>query len=554
MRPREIGDEMSTTRFRRAVIGLLGGAVAILTAGSSAGAAAAAGEGVGIRAGTAVQVDAGQVDAPVPTITWRPCPWYPSARCATASAPLDYDNPTGPTILLDLVKMPATDQAHRLGTIFVNPGGPGGSASHFAPTAAYYLGSSVSARYDVIGIDPRGVGDHAQMVCHTTVPQPLSPGYFPVSLREAEINWRSAQWERAACTDDPGRIVAHMSTADTARDMDLIRQAVGDRRLNYYGVSYGTYLGTTYASMFPTKVGHVIVDAVLDPVAWATGTGRPPLMPFSTRLKSARGAYEALTSGLAECDKAGKARCAFAGHARAKFEKLVDLARAGTLKSGPNEPLPYATLIGGTLGGLYGHDYTLLMDNFQELWDYNMRVPGASADRATAAAGGLAAAAATISTAPYITPLARQTISDAFSGVACSDSRNPRSLDAWWNAGRMQDKEYPWFGSLWTWASSTCGGWPGTTMADAFLGPFGGKTAKPVLVIGNRYDPATPIQGAERVARLFTNSRLLRTLEWGHGALENACVRKAFADYYVRDTVPAPGSVCRANAPLYPGS
>lgn len=540
-----------STRQRRRVTAAFVGLAATLTMTPVAGAAVA--DRAGSAAPAASTGASDQVNAPVPALHWTRCYAGLPYLCATPKAPLDYDDPTGPTVVLDLVKVPATDPKHRLGTIFVNPGGPGGSASGFAPDAATYLGKAVTARYDVIGIDPRGVGVHTPMVCRTDQPAPTPFTHpFPVTVKESGTAWRTAQWFRAACSNDPGRIVAHMSTADTARDMDLIRQAVGDRRLNYYGISYGTFLGTSYAAMFPSRVGRLVVDSVLDPVQWSTGTDRPPFLPFSTRIKSARGADESLTSAFVECDRVGRGQCPFAGNAPAKWAKLAAKAKSTGLDIGMDTPMTYADLIGGVVGNLYGHNYHSLAAALQAIYDANVGGRVAKADL-RAAGADLVKAHDSIAVAPYTSPLAdgQRKVGDAFSGVACSDTRNPRTQDAWWNAGRMQDKDYPGFGSLWTWASATCGGWPGTTMDDSFLGPYDVKTANPVLVINNRYDPATPIQGAQRVNRLLAGSRLLTTREHGHGALDNTCVGKQFTAYFLSGKLPAVGMVCPADAGLF---
>lgn len=524
----------------------------LLVAGPASGSAAPTAAGAK-PVSTAAARHADHVTAPVPVINWQPCRAATKYDCAVVKAPLDYDNPNGPTVQLDLTRFKARNQQAKLGTIFINPGGPGGSSTSFVPFMATLFNKSVTARYDIVGIDPRGVGQHSSMSCTTQQPMPAGiDTAFPVTRGEEQRAWAQTQWFRKACSDNPAPIVTHMSTADTARDMDLIRQAVGDSKLNYYGVSYGSYLGTSYASMFPNRVGHVVVDAVLDPVAWSTGTGRPPYEPFTARIKSGRGAYEAMMTGLAECDKAGKARCAFAGGAAAKWAKLTSRAKAGHLQF-MGEHLAYADLIAGTLGPLYGNDYTDLMRALDQLYAENFE--GRSDPAAARAAAELFARSAADAQNPFTVPApGLRRVSDAFAGVACADTRNPRDLASWSQAARKQDKSYPGFALRWIWLGAPCAGWPGAAMDDAYLGPFGGKTANPVLVIGNLYDPATPYQGAQRVARLFDTGRLLTVRQWGHGALYNTCAQDAMARYFLDDKLPAAGATCRANAPLYPGS
>ncbi|MFT4083901.1 MAG: alpha/beta hydrolase [Nocardioides sp.] len=524
-----------------AATGLMTTALAVVPADAATGA-----EPVAVRTAT-------EVSAPVPTLNWTKCPEYGRRmRCATASVPLDYDHPSGPAIKLSLSKLPAKNQAAKLGSLFVNPGGPGGTATDFTPFAAQLLGRTVRQKYDVIGIDPRGVGAHSQVVCRGTRPIPTGLA-FPITVKQSRQAWAAAQWERRACQKDGNAIVAHMSTADTARDMDLIRQAVGDQVLNYYGISYGTYLGATYAAMFPDRVGRLVVDGVLDPVKWATGSASTRNRPFSTRVNSARGAYEALVSALDECDRVGTKRCAFAGGATAKWRTLARRAKHGRLRYG-GDRLSYQDLVGGTLSMMYdGRSYRFLARFLNQLWRASQQ-PGKHRTARGLTAARIRKMAQQVIAAPYAPTAARRTVpfSDGFAGVACADTVNPKKRAAWWHAGRSQDRRSPWFGSLWTWVSSACANWPARYSADAYRGPFKATTANPVLIVGNAHDPATPVSGARRLATLLDGSRFLLMNGWGHGALGNSCVTAAYNRYYATGTLPAEGKVCAADRPLFP--
>ena len=174
---------------------------------------------------------AGPAGAAPQKISWSPCFQKLGAfKCATVQVPLDYDNPNGTTISIALTRLPATDQAHRIGSLFLNPEGPGGSGV-----------------FEVVFGGP--------------------------SLFTPEVRARAVLYLDTNCAQRAGRIVEHMSTANVARDLDVLRQAVGDSQLTYDGVSSGTLLGQTYANMFPGKVRAMIIDGVLDPIAWTTGSG-----------------------------------------------------------------------------------------------------------------------------------------------------------------------------------------------------------------------------------------------------------------------------------------
>ncbi len=527
---------MTSTSGRRAaiVLGAIGGLV-LGVLGAVPGAATAA-----------PPTTAKQVNAPVPTLDWAHCSPGSDAMCATAAAPLDYDDPTGPTVLLDLVKIPANNPGQKLGTLFVNPGGPGGSATQFAPFAGELLGKTVRNRYDVIGIDPRGVGEHSMIVCRATQPVPRVRVSFPITQAQSKKVWRAATWERTACQQKPNRIVAHMSTADTARDMDLIRQAVGEDHLDYYGISYGTYLGATYAALFPDRVGRFVVDGVLDPVAWATTAGGAA-KPFSTRINSAQGAYEALTSALTECDRMGASQCRLAGDATAKWHWMIRKAKQGKLRvSGAR--ITYQDLVDATLYMMYDNNsYRDLALVLQRVWKKAHHSKPHKAGDPTAER--MRKMADRFREAPYA---ARQVkIYDAFAGVACADTPNPTTRAAWWKAGRAQDRQSPWFGSSWTWASAPCAKWPSAYGQDSFRGPFDANTANPILVVGNSHDPATPVSGARRFTTLFEGSRFLLMDGWGHGALGNSCVTDAFNSYYATGALPREGTVCPKDKPLF---
>jgi len=480
--------------------------------------------------------------ATVPVIDWNSCD---GARCARVQVPLDYDDPTGAQTTLNLLKVPAGDPSNRIGTLFVNPGGPGAPAADFARYFAELVRPVVSERFDIVGIDPRGTST-PYSVCRSDDPAPGYPDVaFPMTAKQVAGWIRYDSWERAACRTGANPITGHLSTADTARDLDLIRQAVGDEKLSYYGISYGSYLGQTYAAMFPDNVRAMIIDGVLDPVAWATGrNGSGTTLPFSTRLKSGYGAAEALTSALTKCDQVGRNRCALSGSARQTWDDLVRRLRKGPVKL-DGFSMRYSDLVGGTLGFLYSADYYPQL--MAELKRLHRQVFGKAVARhgrptLTAPTDGRGVPGRYGFGASH----------DPFHAIACADTVNPGDPKVWQTVANNFEKAQPWFGRLWTWVSSTCASWPKSTGADAFRGPFDVTTA-PLLVIGNSHDPATPISGARAAQRIFAGSRLLELRGWGHGALGSGpCVANAMRDYLVGLTLPAEGATCLPAHELFP--
>jgi pimeloyl-ACP methyl ester carboxylesterase len=258
-----------------------------------------------------------------------------------------------------------------------------------------------------------------------------------------------------------------MSTADVARDMDRMREAMGDDTINFLGFSYGSELGQTYANMFPDRVRSMVIDGVIDPREWAgTPTSR---IPTGTRIDSADGARRTLREFFRLCDAAGR-YCAFSGESGKRFAALV--RKVG------NGKVPFvrkSDLIAITLGALYAPLHLAGAGG----------VPSRPREGGVAGCGGEAPGHHTHQ-AGTCCPQQQQypNYVEGFPGVLCSDGYNPK------NKG--------YFGRIWNWAASVCAVWPRTDVQDRYTGPWNAQTANPVLVVGNRFDPATPHSGAER--------------------------------------------------------
>jgi pimeloyl-ACP methyl ester carboxylesterase len=474
-------------------------------------------------------------------LSWGKCYGGPF-QCTTVHVPLDYAQPNGPTISLAVVRLPATDPAHRIGSLFLNPGGPGGSGVDYTVFAGPDLYTpEVRARFDLVGFDPRGIARSTALRCFGNDKQWMfTPFAFPLTQDELQQWIATDRYLVNACDRRGGRIADHMATADVARDMDRLRAAVGDSRLTYAGVSYGSYLGVTYANMFPDKVRALVVDGVLDPIAWSTGRGNEAAtLPFSTRLRSDVGAQATLGEFFRLCD-AGGPRCAFSGGAAARYAALAAKLRAHpvqiTFPDGTTGVLDYSNLIGFTLGAMYDSsswpDFAAMLADVEH--QAGAQAIGARAQRFR----GAPAYIAKRGFPHYFNAI------EGFPAVACADSDNPGSYDAWWNAGIAADAAHGYFGRLWTWASGICASWDRTDAAR-YMGPFDHHTANPVLVVGNTFDPATPYHGAVTVAGLLPDSALLTVHGWGHTSLFlSACADEAITRYLVDRQTPLPGTTC----------
>ena len=250
-----------------------------------------------LSAATAASADqiAGTNGAPVPALEWSACPEDVAPapyQCSVAEVPLSYRDPNGQSLELVLGKLPAANPARKLGTLFWNPGGPGGSAGSRSP-----FSTALHERFDLVGFDPRGIAGSTPLQCFASNAQAirLFGSAWPITLAQEQDYVQRTVRGTEVCARNGGPILAHMSTANVARDLDLLRQAVGDRQLTYLGYSYGTAIGSYYANLFPDNVRALTLDAVIDPVEWTTG--RSPAeaqVPVEYRLGSFHGAAQAL--------------------------------------------------------------------------------------------------------------------------------------------------------------------------------------------------------------------------------------------------------------------
>ena len=258
------------------------------------------------------------------SVTWRDCGG--GFQCARIRVPLDYDRPQSHHIELALIRLPATNPGARIGSMFINPGGPGGSGVQTVRSAGRLLyPPKVRARFDIVGFDPRGVGASTPVRCFaTSVEQQRFFGDFPpIPVNPAEFRRSVAKATELArrCEARAGWLLPHLSTADVARDLDVLRAAVGDRQLSFVGYSYGTHLGATYANLFPNRVRALVLDGAIDAPAYTSGP-----LPSTTfvRQNSDLGSWETLREFFRLCAEAGS-RCAFAASGR-PAEKFATLA------------------------------------------------------------------------------------------------------------------------------------------------------------------------------------------------------------------------------------
>jgi pimeloyl-ACP methyl ester carboxylesterase len=470
----------------------------------------------------------------VPALRWAAC--GDGFECATATVPLDYDHPGGPAISLALIRLPAADQRNRIGSLLTNPGGPGHSgvdSVRSTPGNAYPPG--MRARFDIIGFDPRGVARSTPIQCFPSNEARLrffaGVPLFPITRgEEVRLIAKNAEFGRI-CLRHNAAIMRHMSTANVARDMDLLRRALGDRRLNFWGGSYGSYLGNVYANLFPNRVRALVFDSIIEPVAWATGRGDGFSVPVYTRERSDAGTFATMRQFLLLCGRAGP-RCAFSGgDPLAKWQTLLTRARRAPIRIPGGPPVTYAEIVTSTVRLLADppESWSALAGQLQQL--YQASTPAAGRASPAVAAGATAAG--------------YDNADEALAAVTCADTNNPRDPFRWPAVARQRDRRFGPFGSFWAYLSEPCATWPARDH-DRYTGPFNRRTSAPILIVGTRFDPATPYANARAAARQLPNSRLLTLDGWGHIALpKSACIATYVDRYLVTGALPPPGTTCR---------
>ncbi|SDN26115.1 alpha/beta hydrolase fold [Geodermatophilus siccatus] len=473
---------------------------------------------------------------PVPSITWVDA--GDGFQQADVDVPYDYADPRGRTFRLHAVRLPAADPANRIGALFVNFGGPGGPAAATVRELGRLLfPPEVLARYDLVGVDPRGTGESRPVRCTGSTAEQAALPYatladFPTDRVQEEQVIAQVRAFAEECRARNGDLLDHVRTLQFARDLDVLRAAMGDQRINLYGLSYGTFLGQVVANTFPTRTGALVLDGVVDP-GWASG---PPGTISWIREGTEVGSTETLDRFFELCAEAGPQQCAFAadGNPEQKYAELAARLRAAPLlvpvPDGPAEPLTYSDLVVVTAALLFTPDtWPVLGELLQEAY---------SADGAAVAAG-----LGRLPQPPV--PEGYDNFPDARAAITCADTDNPDDPYRYGEVGRALDATTaPYVGSRWAYAGLVCAPWAGRS-TERHTGPWNSWTRNPVLVIGNLYDPATPYRNAVVVDDLLPNSTLLTVDGVGHTSFgTSSCAASLTSQYLLTGATPPAGTVC----------
>jgi pimeloyl-ACP methyl ester carboxylesterase len=453
---------------------------------------------------------------PPPPLAWVRCG---SFECATLTVPLDYSQPSGPTTGVAVIRSRATDPAQRIGSLVVNPGGPGESGYALIGRDLGLLPSRVRQRFDVIELDPRGVGRSGAINCPGSGdgtggvglgpdPAPSTPGAVDAVVRS---NTEYAQ----ACARATGPLLPHVGTTDVARDLDQLRRGLGDERLTYLGLSYGTLLGATYADLFPTHVRAAALDGAIDPARSME----------ELQVDQARSFENALDGFFAACVPG----CGWRprGDPAVALVALFDRLRARPLAAGGGKQAGPAELYAALLSRLYAPSRRASLAAALAAAE---RGDG-SAIRSLADAYQGRAPGATIN-------------ADAANAINCLDHPVPHDVAQLQAHAAGASTRAPVFGAILVWGGVVCAVWPAppTRAAHAVRAPG----APPILVVGTTQDPATPYAWAQALAAQLERGVLLTREGNSHVALfSSGCVRAAVDAYLVELRPPAPGTTCQ---------
>jgi pimeloyl-ACP methyl ester carboxylesterase len=488
-------------------------------------------------------------------ITWQLCATaeLPTQECADFGVPLDYDQPEEVTISLAVARVAAADQANRIGSLFLNPGGPGNSGVFSLPHQYAALPEVLRERFDIVAFDPRGIGESAPVRCFASSAEQIAGvaamPRVPVGSDEESALQRATAEMVQECGERNSETLAHLSTANVARDMDQLRQTVGDEALTYLGTSYGTYLGATYANLFPDRIRAMVLDGVINPSSYTSfdhgdGDIAGPDTTSFLRILSPEGSADALQAYFTECAAAGPDRCAFAAagaaETREKFDALMARLRTEPMVvQGPAGTLTvtYSVVVDMMWQTLYSaRAWPIMADGLQRLEDGD----AAGFLVTTGALGGPPSAI-------YLNePEGRP-------GSNCVDTDNPHDPALYREMALSAEERSPYFGSLWTYLAMACAFWPAED-ADRYAGPWDAETSAPILLISRVYDPATPHGGAILAAETLANARLLTIDGWGHGyylAGRSTCADDFMAAYIIDLALPPVDTVCPEDAPPF---
>lgn len=456
---------------------------------------------------TAVSTTTSTIPEFVPTpIAWQPC--EDGLECAEVTVPVDYGQPAGPTLVLSVQRAPASGQ--RIGAVFVNPGGPGGATAEFVPYLKDNLPAAVTDRFDLVGVEWRGTAA-SDFSCGVALPELYARDHTIEDPADAAALIDVSRRYADGCHAGAGELLAHIGTRDAARDLDVVRAAMGDEQISFLGISYGSLLGQIYAQQFPTRVRAMVIDGIVEPGVSGVDAATAQAVGFE----------HVFDAFAAACD--AEPNCPLAGDTRGAVERLIAQVESAPLaveggQVGPGE-LPLALSI-----NLYGE--------------------GGWPDLSYAIEAGLNGDGSLLG------QLAQDYMGvvdfDIYFSVFCADQDWPEDPNELLAAGKAAAGSAPHFGEALVNDYVRCSVWP---VEEQPLPAVTAPGTPPILVVSTTNDPATPHDAAVRTADRLESAVLLTVEGDRHGAVSGGivCVDEHVAHYLVSVIPPPEGTLCTAD-------
>jgi pimeloyl-ACP methyl ester carboxylesterase len=457
-------------------------------------------------------------------LVWKPC--KNGKQCTTATAPMDWKNPATGSVKLALIRQAATD-GNPLGSLLINPGGPGVSGFDFlADSIDFAISKRLQKRFDVVGFDPRGVGRSSAVTCYDK-PSELDSYLFDISpFTVGTDEWitdveNSSREFGKQCLKHTGPLLGFVDTVSAARDLDLLRAILGDAKLNYLGYSYGTLLGATFADLYPAKTGRLVLDGVVDPATTS----------FEVTATQAQGFESAMRAFLADCFQ--QQDCPFSGtvdESMTQVRTLLQTLDVSPLQNSDGRQLGSGAMFTAIILPLYS----------KTTWQ-------SERDLFTSVFSGDASFAFQLADAYFgrnPDGTYADNSSEAITAINCLDYPTNGSVALMRKEAAELEKLAPVFGPQMSWGATGCSTWP--LKSTRTRGPIAAKGSGPILVVGTTNDPATPYVWAQNLAKQLENGHLVTLTGEGHTGYNkgNACVDDTVDNYFLDGTVPKTDPQC----------
>ncbi|WP_418607463.1 alpha/beta hydrolase [Georgenia sp. SUBG003] len=454
-------------------------------------------------------------------LTWDSCGDF---ECSEATVPLSYDEPDGESITLALKRLPSSAPDARVGSLLVNPGGPGTPGIELVDAAATMFSEDLRAAYDVVGFDPRGVGSSTPVDCvsDAELDRLRSVEYDTESQAGVAAYAADAKLIADGCAENTGELIGHVDTESAARDMDILRAVLGEEKLDYLGYSYGTFLGATYADLFPQHTGNLVLDGAMD----------PSLSSHETTLTQAVGFEEALRAYVEDCQ--GGPDCPLTGSVDdgvRQVQTLLDVAADTPLPTSSDRELTASLAFSGIITPLYDSASWFVLTSALD------QAINANDGSQLLFLADLMAGREDDGTYP-------DNSTEANWAVNCLDFPSSGDPALWQQQAAELETAAPTFGPLMGFGDMLCADWPGKD--DAERGPLTAEGSAPIMVVGTTGDPATPYEWSVSLADQLENGFLVTYEGEGHTAYgrSNDCVVRAVDDFLIDGVVPEDGLTC----------